>query len=587
MTRNDRDHAMDSFLKERLDTEVPPEVDAKLRRHLAAFRERMESRESSREPWWRSLFVPRWRVAVRYAIPAAVLLVAALMFWPRPGVKKGPLAFADVLEQLREFRPYACTFTYHYDGREPFSWRVMRDSLTRRREERDDGNILVFDMSQEPNKILALIPEKKTAIETTLIGQRPGKEPDILQTLRDMRNGTAENLGMQKVEGRLAQGFHKPHKFNDFTIWVDPDTGLPVYVEVRQDPVERTLIMSDFEWDIELDESLFSTTAPEGYTVHEKVVRADVHPMEEHLVEGLRTVAILQDGVFPSATDFRELQQGLDRYVERIGSSASEEEIESLRTSVRLAMKYIEQLLKRFYEVRELRYVGDGVELGDAESPVIWWLFRGLDTYRVVYGDLSVRDVPLEDVPDLSGDQHSDLLRADGDFLPYVCTYTVKDEGTPERTKRLMRWSLSRRREVMPDGTVTVVDLSHSPVRMLELIPDERRAVERTLIDRGPEQDPDMLEMARDAQHSSGENLGLRVVEGREAQGYGMFGPGDDITFWIDEETELPLRIEIVHAGTGRQIIMSEFEWDVELKESLFSTTAPEGYAVERIEQEG
>jgi len=586
MSKNDRDHAMDSFLKERLDTEVPPEVDARLRQHLAAFRERMESRESTRERRRRILFVPRWRVAVRYAIPAAVLLLAALMFWPRPGAKKGPLAFADVLEQLREFRPYACTQTWLYDGREPYSSRLMRDSLTRARVEHDDGRITVGDKSQEPIKTLVLMPEKKRAIERTYLGVGPAKDHDILRTVGGMRNGTAENLGMKRVEGRLAQGFHRPHEVNDYTIWVDPETGLPIRVELRQDRVGRTSITSDFEWDIELDESLFSTTAPEGYTVQEVVVKDGVIATEEHVVEGLRAIASLQDGNFPSATDFRELQHGFKRYVERIGLSASEEEIESLRTSVRRALEYI-KFLKRVYKVRELRYVGDGVELGDAESPVIWWLFRASDTYRVVYGDLSVRDVPPEDLPDFSGDQYSDLLvQAPSDFLPYVCTYTVKDEGIPEETYRLMRWSLSRRREVMPDGTITVVDLSQSPIKTLELIPGEKRAVETSLIGRGPAQDPDMLQMARDAQGGPRENLGLRVVEGREAQGYRKVGPGDDITFWIDEETELPLRIEIVHAGTGRQIIMSEFEWDIELDESLFSTTAPEGYAVERIEEE-
>ena len=585
MNKNDQDHTMDRFLKEQIDTEIPPEVDARLRERLASFRERMESRDADREPWWRIAAVSRWPVPVRFAVPAAFLLLAALMFWPTSGVNNGPLAFADVLEQLREFRPYACTFTYHYDGREPFSWRVMRDSLTRRREERDDGNILVFDMSQEPNKVLALIPEKKTAIETTLIGPEPGKEPDILQTLRDMRNGTAENLGMKRVEGRLAQGFHhKPHKFNDFTIWADPETGLPVYVEVRQDVLERTLIMSDFEWDIELDESLFSTTAPEGYTVHEKLVRRGVHPIEEHLVEGLRTVATLQDGVFPSVTDFRELQQWLDGYVERIGSSASEEEIESLRTNVRLAMKYIE-LLKRFYEVRELRYVGDGVELGDAESPVLWWLFKALETYRVVYGDLSVRDVPPEHLPDFPVDQSSDLLQPNRGFFPYACTYTVKEEGKPDHTYRLMRWSLSRRREVHPKGTVTVVDLSQRSMIILELFPEKKRAIEITLVGGGPAKDPDMLKMANEAQYESGEDLGVQLVEGRKARGFRTLSPGNDIVFWIDEETELPLRIDNTHTGTGRKIIMSEFEWDVQFDESLFSTTVPEGYAVKRLER--
>jgi outer membrane lipoprotein-sorting protein len=585
MSKNDRDHAMDSFLKERLDTEVPPEVDAGLRQHLAAFRERMGSRESTRERWRRILFVPGWPVAVRYVIPAAVLLLAALMFWPSPSGRNRRLAFADVLEQLREFRPYACTYTWQYKGRRPYGWRLMRDSLTRRREERDDGSILVFDLSQEPNRTLTLFPEQKLAIEETLTGAGPAQDPDILRILGGMRNGNAEDLGMKKIGRRLAQGFHAPDKVNDFTIWADPATGLPIRVELRQDILERTLIMSDFEWDIKLDESLFSTTAPEGYAV-QKVVKDGVYPTEEHLIEGLRTIATLRDGDFPSATEFRELQQGFDGYVQRIGFSASEDENQSLRTSVSRALKYIE-LLKRFYEVSELRYVGDGVELGDAESPVLWWLFRASDTYRVVYGDLSVRDVRPEDLPDFSADEHSELIQSGGEFLPYVCTVTVKDEGRPDRTHRLMRWSLSRRREIQRDGTVTVVDLSHSPVRMLELIPDEKRAVETILIGRGPAQDPDTLEMAKDAQGGSGENLGLRVVEGREAQGYRTVSPGSDITFWIDEETELPLSVEIVHTGTGRQITMSEFQWDVELDESLFSTTAPGGYAVQRIEQEG
>ena len=149
-----------------------------------------------------------------------------------------------------------------------------------------------------------------------------------------------------------------------------------------------------------------------------------------------------------------------------------------------------------------------------------------------------------------------------------------------------MRRSLSRRREIQPDGTVTVVDLSQRPIKILELIPDERRAVETTLIGRGPAQDPDTLEMAKDARDGSGEDLGARAVEGREARGFRTLSPGNDITFWIDEETELPLSVEIVHTRTGRHIIMSEFEWDVELDESLFSTTAPEGYTVEKREEE-
>ena len=583
MNKNDQDHTMDRFLKERFDTEVPPEVDARLRERLASFRERMESRDADREPWWRIATVSRWPVPVRFAVPAALLLLAALMFWPTSGVNNGPLAFADVLEQIREFRPYACTYTWQYEGRRPYGWRLMRDSLNRRREERDDGSILVFELSQDPVRSLTLVPEQTLAIEKTLTGAGPAQDPDILRTLGDVRNGDAEDLGMKKIGGRLAQGFHAPDKVNDFTIWADPATGLPIRVELRQDTLGRTLIMSDFEWDIELDESLFSTRAPEGYTV-QSVEQDGVNPTEQHLIEGLRAIASILDGEFPTSTGFRQLGQAFGAYVERNVPSASEEEIEPLRTLVRRAFKYID-LLKDFYEVSELRYVGEGVEFGDAESPVIWWLFKATETYRVVYGDLSVRDVPPEHLPDFPVDQSSALLQPNRGFFPYACTHTVKEEGKSDHTYRLMRWSLSRRREVHPKGTVTVVDLSQRPMIILELFPEKKRAIEITLVGGGPAKDPDMLKMANEAQYESGEDLGVQLVEGRKARGFRTLSPGNDIVFWIDEETELPLRIDNTHTGTGRKIIMSEFEWDVQFDESLFSTTAPEGYAVKRLER--
>ena len=58
--------------------------------------------------------------------------------------------------------------------------------------------------------------------------------------------------------------------------------------------------------------------------------------------------------------------------------------------------------------------------------------------------------------------------------------------------------------------------------------------------------------------------------------------PATELTFWIDQETGLPVRVEIVHVGRGRTIIMDGFEFDVEFDESLFSTTPPEGYTIER-----
>jgi hypothetical protein len=43
--------------------------------------------------------------------------------------------------------------------------------------------------------------------------------------------------------------------------------------------------------------------------------------------------------------------------------------------------------------------VGKDVKFGDGESPVCWYRPDGSETYRVIYGDLTVKDVPPEELP--------------------------------------------------------------------------------------------------------------------------------------------------------------------------------------------
>jgi hypothetical protein len=48
----------------------------------------------------------------------------------------------------------------------------------------------------------------------------------------------------------------------------------------------------------------------------------------------------------------------------------------------------------------DLHYVGDGVRLGEAEKVILWYRPEGASNYRVLYGDLSVRDVAPENLPE-------------------------------------------------------------------------------------------------------------------------------------------------------------------------------------------
>jgi hypothetical protein len=44
-------------------------------------------------------------------------------------------------------------------------------------------------------------------------------------------------------------------------------------------------------------------------------------------------------------------------------------------------------------------YTGKDVKFGDADKAIFWYRPQGSDTYRVIYGDLSVKDVAKENLP--------------------------------------------------------------------------------------------------------------------------------------------------------------------------------------------
>ena len=45
------------------------------------------------------------------------------------------------------------------------------------------------------------------------------------------------------------------------------------------------------------------------------------------------------------------------------------------------------------------KYAGAGVKLGDASKAIFWYQPQGSATWRVIYGDLSVKDVTPENLP--------------------------------------------------------------------------------------------------------------------------------------------------------------------------------------------
>lgn len=116
--------------------------------------------------------------------------------------------------------------------------------------------------------------------DTGEITERPIKPDltvDFYQMFRQVPDDAKAIEETKEVGGRELVGFHNTMPMGDYTrtatYWVDPGTKLPrqIEYELKNSTGEPTRheILTDIVFDAEMDEALFSTTPPEGYTVRE------------------------------------------------------------------------------------------------------------------------------------------------------------------------------------------------------------------------------------------------------------------------------------------------------------------------------
>ena len=306
-------------------------------------------------------------------------------------------------QQTNVFRPRVYTSTrLGTDGSKTVG-RMLQPSIDRCRREYDDGQTVIYDYSQQPARCLKLDTEKKQAVLEIYPG---GNRKRInIELLRILENAEAtpesykvEDRGILPMDGHTTKCTYIPGMHDEllFTVWKDVETGLPVRIEQKHG---RTLIMTDFEFDVALDPNLFEMKAPEGYTLTEVTYPAKAEKSTEvHLIEGLRFLAKFLGGAFPKALEWPKIQQQMRNYIQENNLEISPVQLKDMRAAIGPFNKYVGRL-RSSPKSFDLHYVGDGVRLGEAETVILWYRPEGTSSYRVVYGDLRVEDVAPENLP--------------------------------------------------------------------------------------------------------------------------------------------------------------------------------------------
>ena len=212
---------------------------------------------------------------------AAMIIIAAFVGINAFLGTGASIAWADVVEQINNYTKYKCRQrVVRQEGPQRPTMDIYHLNLSQRRQEVENGDIHIIDMRGTDAITVELYPAEKKAIVTKLIGFGPRKDPHIIEMVKRFEQESTESPGTKEVNGKILQGFrHVPNKHNDFTVWVDPETKLPVEIELVHTQRGQTLYLDEFEFDFELDESAFSTEIPDGYEV--KTIIQDNRPVDE------------------------------------------------------------------------------------------------------------------------------------------------------------------------------------------------------------------------------------------------------------------------------------------------------------------
>ena len=220
-------------------------------------------------------------------------------------------------------------------------------------------------------------------------------------------------MGLQTIDGKEVKGFRVKDGSYSATYWVDPKSGHPIKVEIEskipdftnpEGKGEKTMemVMSDFQFDVPLDESFFSLTPPEGYKLLPQMNMDFSNASEKDVIEFLRRYADLDNGALP---DSLVGQSAIMKVI--LGLMSQKEQKKETETEKKETLSEMDEMMneisKKLSEASSIcgrmsaflgenagwKYAGKGVKLGDAQTPVFWYVPKDSKEGRVIYGDLS------------------------------------------------------------------------------------------------------------------------------------------------------------------------------------------------------
>jgi outer membrane lipoprotein-sorting protein len=311
------------------------------------------------------------------------------------------VTFADIVKPLLEAKTLIYDFVLGADDTGPVLHDIVSGSRIRRTLSTMPNLTMILDTDSA--KMLHLDSSSKEAVYYDMKGPLQTGTEDFLEFLRDTARRaqsdpefSAKKIGNRRIDGRTAVGFSVGDANNGFTVWADARTSLPLRIELAMG--RQNYILKNFQFDVPVDPSLVSMEVPDGYTLKKTTLDLS-DATEEDFINGLRVWAqLFLDGRFPESIT-------AEAYMKQVPLLEGAVKARNLpeAQAEQMGIQFIKGMMfNNLFEAkghRDKHYAGSGVKLGDASKAIFWYRPKDSQTYRVIYGDLSVKDVAPENLP--------------------------------------------------------------------------------------------------------------------------------------------------------------------------------------------
>ena len=352
-----------------------------------------------------------WRIIMQSRITkfaaAAVIIIAVLI-----GINQfggSGVAWGDVVKNVEQVQTFTCRL-----------WTKMTCDTDKGSDQ--EADIIVYDSSQYGSRIDAyvdgkvisriyglpgqntcvmIMPEAKKYTRMSFTDeqyrQMQAREKSPREFIKLFLAIEHSSLGRDTIDGVEVEGIEVDSPkvgggmFESAVgrLWVDVETEFPVRMEIEGISAsgKTKMVVDEFQWDVELEPSMFEPNIPADYTLLAEVKMPS--PDEGQMIKGLRIFSELSDGRYPSSLASMTVQKEFGEALKEKYNNQPPQEVLEKSMCINSIGAFYARLLK---ENKELEYYGDKITAEDIDAKLMRWQIAGGE-YRVIYGDLRTENV--------------------------------------------------------------------------------------------------------------------------------------------------------------------------------------------------